>query len=413
MAGKREVAVVGVATTEQTRDSKGRTGLSYALEALRAALADAGLVKQDIHALYPMIDEWPQLGGVEPGNLRQTFWPAQLGIPIRWFTGAVNSGGGTGVSALLDAAAAISAGYVDTAALVLGMAASTPGDARTAAWTHQPLQFNEWTGTYTAAQFALAARRHMHVYGTTREQLARVSATIRNYGHVNPDAVMYRRGPYGVRDVLDAPMVADPLTRLMCAQVNDGGAALILSTVERARDLRGPVIRVLGGADQLCYPAYAEPPLLEWALGGEYSRQWVHDGFAMAGVSREDVDVVELYDGFASWVIMQWEMLGFCAPGEGGPFVETGVMEIDGRYPTCTDGGCHSFSHMGAPALLRPVEAVRQLRGGNRDACPGAERGEHTHQRGHCRQARDPQIALAVSMGPPTGGGNFTLLARD
>lgn len=413
MARAREVAIVGVATTEQTRDSKGRYGLSYALEALRAALDDAGLAKQDIGALYPMVDEWPQLGGVNAGNLRQAYWPAQLGIPIRWFTGAVNSGGGTGVSALLDAAAAIAAGYVDTAALVLGMAASTPADARTAAWTSQPLQFNEWTGSYTAAQFALAARRHMHVYGTTREQLARVSATIRNYGHINPDAVMYRRGPYGVRDVLEAPMVADPLTRLMCAQVNDGGAALILSTVERARDLRRPVIRVLGGADQLCYPAYAEPPLLESALGGPYSRQWVDDGFAMAGVSRGDIDVVELYDGFASWVIMQWEMLGFCAPGEGGPFVETGVMEIDGRYPTCTDGGCQSFSHMGAPALLRPVEAVRQLRCETRDLCPGSARGEHTHEPGRCRQARDPRIALAVSMGPPTGGGNFAVLARE
>jgi acetyl-CoA acetyltransferase len=409
----RDVAIVGVATTEQTRDSKGRYGLSYALEALSGALADAGLSKHDVGALYPMIDQWPQLGGVDAGNLRQAWWPAQLGIPVRWFTGAVNSGGGTGVSALLDAAAAIASGYVDTAALVLGMAASTPADARTASWTSQPLQFNEWTGTYTAAQFALAARRHMHVYGTTREQLARVSATIRNYGHINPAAVMYGRGPYTAGDVLEAPMVADPLTRLMCAQVNDGGAALILSTAERARDLRKPVIRVLGGADQLCYPAYAEPPLLEPALGGEYSRQWVHDGFALAGVTRDDVDVVELYDGFASWVIMQWEMLGFCGPGEGGPFVETGVMEIDGRYPTCTDGGCHSYSHMGAPALLRPVEAVRQLRGEIPDSCPGSARGEHTYEPGRCRQARDPRIALAVSMGPPTGGGNFALLARD
>jgi acetyl-CoA acetyltransferase len=409
----REVAVVGVATTQQTRDSKGRYGLSYALEALSAALADAGLDKHDVQALYPQVDEWPQLGGINPGNLRQAYWPAQLGIPVRWFTGAVNSGNGTGVSALLDAAAAIAAGYVDTAALVLGMAASTPADPRTASWTTQPLQFNEWTGTYTAAQFALAARRHRHVYGTTREQLARVSATIRNYGHVNPDAVMFGRGPYTVADVLAAPMVADPLTRLMCAQVNDGGAALVLTTLERARDLRKPPVRVLGGADQLCYPAYAEPPLLEHALGGDFSRQWVHDGFAMAGVSREDIDVVELYDGFASWIIMRWEMLGFCGPGEGGPFVESGVMELGGRWPTCTDGGCQSFSHMGTPALLRPIEAVRQLRRETRDLCPGWARGEHTHEPGRCRQARDPQIALAVSMGPPTGGGNFVVLARD
>jgi len=410
----RDVAIVGVATTEQTRRSDGRVGLSYALEALKGALADAGLEKSDIQGLYPLIDGWPLAGPAQAaGNYRQSNWPYQLGIPIRWFTGAVNSGAGTGVSAILDAAAAISSGYIDTAAIVVGMAASSPADSRTAAWTTQAFAFNEWTGTYTAAQFALAARSHMHEYGTTREQLARVSATIRNYGHVNPDAVMYDRGPYSVDDILGARMACDPLTVLMCAQVNDGGGALILSSVERARDLGRPVIRVLGGADQLCYPAYAEVPVLEHHLGVAFPTQWVEDGFAMAGVTRDDVDVVSLYDGFASWIIMQWEMLGFCGGGEGGPFVESGVMELGGRYPTCTDGGCHSFSHMGAPALLRPIEAVRQLRGEVKDLCPGWPTGEHTYMPGVCRAARDPRIALAVSMGPPSGGGNFALLARD
>jgi len=413
VAALRDVAVVGVATTEQLRGSNGRFGLSYGLEALKAALADAGLAKEDIQGLYPMIDQWPQTGAANPGNYLSSNWPTQLGIPIRWFTGAVNSGAGTGASAILDAAAAIAAGYIDTAAIVLGMAASTPADTRTAAWTSQAIQWNEWTGTYTAAQFALAARRHMHEFGTTAEHFAQVSSTIRNYGHLNPGALMYGRGPYSVQDVLDAPMVAEPLTRLMCAQVNDGGAAMILSTLERARDLRKPVVRVLGGADQLCYPAYAEPPLLEHHLGTPFSTRWVDDGFAMAGVTRDDVDVVQLYDGFASWVVMQWELLGFCERGEGGPFVASGVMELDGRYPTCTDGGCESFSHMGAPALLRPLEAVRQLRVESPDACPGWKDGLHSHEPGVCRQVRDPRIALGVSMGPPTGGGNFVLLARD
>ena len=412
MSAVREVAIVGVATTEQTRDSKGRFGLSYALEALKTALDDAGLEREEIQGLYPMIDQWPLAGNLG-ANHPQTYWSAQLGIPIRWFTGAVNSGGGTGVSAILDAAAAIGSGYIDTAAIVLGMAASTPNAARTAAWTSQPLQFNEWTGTYTAAQFALAARRHMHAYGTTPEQLARVSATIRNYGSLNPGAVMHGRGPYSLDDVLAAPMIADPLTRLMCAQVNDGGAAMILTTLERARDLRRPAIRVLGGADQLCYPAYAEPPILEHSLGGEFSRRWVEEGFAMAGVTHDDIDVVSLYDGFASWIIMQWELFGFCGRGEGGPLVDSGVMELDGRWPTCTDGGCQSFSHMGAPALLRPIEAVRQLRCESPDPCPGWARGEHSHVAGQCRQARDPKIAFAASMGPPTGGGNFAILALD
>ena len=136
-------------------------------------------------------------------------------------------------------------------------------------------------------------------------------------------------------------------------------------------------------------------------------------GFDMAGVTRDDVDVVELYDGFASWIVMQWEILGFCGPGEGGAFAASGIMEIDGRLPTCTDGGCLSFSHMGAPALLRPIEAVRQLRRQVADACPRAAEGGHSHVPGTCRAARDPEIALAASMGPPTGGGNFVLLATS
>jgi acetyl-CoA acetyltransferase len=409
----RDVAIVGVATTEQTRGGRGRYGLSYALEALRLALADAGLERRDLQGLYALVDAWPAMGSDPPSNYRHTAWAYQLGIPIRWFTGAVNSGAGTGVSALLDAAAAISAGYIHTAAIVLGMAASTPADVRTASWTRPDFQFSEWTGAYTAAHFALVARRHMHEYGTTPEQLARASATIRNYGHINPDAVMHGRGPYTPADILASRMICDPLTVLMCAQVNDGGAALILTNAERARDLRKPAIRILGGADQLCYPAYAEAPLLEHPLGGPFPRQWVDDGFARAGVAHKDLDVVELYDGFAPWVLLQWELLGFCAPGEGGPFVESGVMEIDGRYPTCTDGGCHSFSHMGAPALLRPIEAVRQLRGEVRDECPDLASGVHTHRPGVCRQVRDARLALAVSMGPPTGGGNFAVLARD
>jgi acetyl-CoA acetyltransferase len=404
----RRVAVVGVGTTVQTRDADGRSGLSFALEALQRALDDAGLTKHDLQGVFPLVDAWPNLAD-PPGNSRQTMWARQLGIPIRWFTGGVNSGNGTGVSALLDATAAIRSGFIDCAALVIGMAATTPSDPRTAPWTRPSDQFTAWTGSYTAAQFALAARRHMHEFGTTAEQLAAVAATIRNHGHLNPDAVMAGRGPYTAADVLASPMVAEPLTRLMCAQVNCGGAALVVTTLERARDLRTTPVVVLGGGDQLCYPAYVEPPLLEHELGGPFPTDWVDRGFAMAGVARDDVDVVELYDGFASWVVMQWEMLGFCPRGEGGAFAASGVMGVDGRLPTCTDGGCLSFSHMGAPALLRPIEAVRQLRGEVADACPA---GAHTHRPGTCRAARDPQVALAVSMGPPTGGGNFALLAR-
>jgi len=411
MTASRKAVVAGVYTTEQARESHGRTGLSYALEALRGALDDAGMRKEDIQGLFALIDEWPHApsggGFYSPAN-----WPNQLGIPINWFTGAINAAM-TGAPAILDAAAAIATGNVETVAIVLGRSRPLPRAGKTAPWTWNQHEFTQWTGSLTAAQFALAASRHMHQYGTERRHLGRLAATIRNNGHVNPQAVMRGRGPYTAEQVVEARMIADPLTVLMCALVNDGGGAMIITTEERARSSPKPPVHILGGADQISYPAYQEVPLLERHVGGPFSREWVKRGFSLAGVTHDDVDVVELYDGFAIWALMQLELFGFCGEGEGGPFIESGAVDMDGRYPVCTDGGCMSFSHNGTPSLFRPIEAVRQLRGEVPDLCPGSDAGEHTYDRSICRKVRDPKVAFAASMGPPTGGGNFVLLAKD
>jgi len=410
MPHARDAAIVGLYTTPQTRGS-GRTGFSYAMESLRGALDDAGLTVKDIEGLFVQLDEWPQSPNPN-GYGNKANWCYQLGIPLRWQTGAVNAAE-TGAPAINDAAAAIKTGQVDTVAIILGRGMTQPLDGRTAPWTRHSHEFTGWTGSYTAVQFALVASRHMALYGTTPEQLAAASATVRNYGHVNPQALMYGRGPYDKERVVQSRMISSPLTVLMCAQVNDGGGAMIITSVEKARDLKKPPIHILGGADQLSYPAYAEAPVLERHVGGDFSTDWVDKGFARAGVTRNDVDFVELYDGFAIWMLTQWEMLGFCKAGEAGPFVETGVMELDGRYPTCTDGGCMAFSHNGTPSLFRPIEAARQLRGEVMDDCPGWEQGEHTFKKDLCRAVKDAKVGMAVSMGPPTGGGNFVLLARD
>jgi acetyl-CoA acetyltransferase len=405
----RDPVVVGVATTPQAVRT-GRSGVSLALEALRAALADAGLSVADVQGLYPRTDGWPH---VRPGNAHHDVinWARQLDIPLRWVTGAANAAG-IGAPALLDAAAAIRAGYIDTAAIVVGQAPTSARAGALPGYARADYEFTGWTGSFTAVHFALLADRHRHEYGTTAEQLARASATIRGYGKTHPDAVAHGRPPPSVDEVLTAPMIAEPLTRLMCAQVVDGGAALIVTTAERAADLPGVEVNVLGGADQVCYPAYAEAPMLRQPSGELFPTGWVDAGFACAGVHRGDVDVVQLYDAFAPWVLLQWELLGFCGPGEGGAFVESGVMAVDGPLPTCTDGGCHAFGDNGAPSLYRIVEAVWQLRGAVPDACPDWADGRHTHRPGRCRAAREPRIALAVTMGPPTGGGSFVLLGR-
>jgi acetyl-CoA acetyltransferase len=411
LSSARRAVVAGVYTTEQRRET-GRSELSLALEALKGSLADAGMERTDIEGLYAMMNRWP----AQPPGLswypQFSTWAAQLGIPIRWFTGGVNAAH-TGAPAILDAKAAIEAGQIDTAAIVLGGAHPPKTDDRTAVWTRHAHEFTGWTGSYTAVQFSLVARRHMIEYGTTPEQLATPAAIIRGFGNRNPDAVMYRRGPTSVSDVLGSRPIADPLTLLMCAQVNDGGGAMIITTAERARDLPKPAVRILGGADQLSYPAYAEVPLLQHHHGHPFPTDWVDGGFARAGVGREDLDFLELYDGFSIWVLTQLEMLGLCKPGEGGPFAQSGALALGGRYPTCTDGGCMSFSHNGTPSLFRPIEAVRQLRDEVIDDCPGSASGEHTYDVQLCRKVRDPSIGLAMTMGPPTGGGSFVILARD
>ena len=407
MTSPRDAVVVGVWTTEQLRNS-GRPGMSFALEALQGALADAGMALGDVEGLYQRTDGWPASSTHNP-NYEYMNWSYQLNLPLRWATGAANAAD-TGAPALLDAAAAIAAGHIDTAAIVLGASPTSTGQGGPPQYTRAGYEFTSWTGSFTAVQFALIAQRHMYEYGTTAEQLAAVSAAIRSYGALNPSALRHGGGPVTVTDVLSSPMISEPLTRLMCTQVNDGGGALIVTTAERARDLRGDPIAVLGGADQNCYPAYAEAPLLVRQAGGAFPTAWVEEGFARSGIARSDVDVVELYDGFASWVLTQWEMLGFCGVGESGPFVEGGAMALDGPHPTCTDGGCHSWGDNGTPSLYRIIETVRQLRGEVPDHCPESLSGHHTYDPALCRAARTPEVGLAVTMGPPTGGGSFVLL---
>ena len=222
MPGPRDAAIVGLYTTKQTR-GEGRSGFSHGLEALKGALAAAGLTIQDIEGLYVQLDEWPQSPSPS-GYGSKANWCYQLGIPLRWKTGAVNTAD-SGAPAIIDAAAAIKTGKADTVAIILGRGMTQPPDGRTAPWTRHGHESTRWAGSYIAVQFALVASRHMAVYGTTPEQLAKAASTVRNYGHVNPQALMYDRGPYDVERVANARMIASLLTVLMCAQVNGGAGS--------------------------------------------------------------------------------------------------------------------------------------------------------------------------------------------
>jgi acetyl-CoA acetyltransferase len=195
---------------------------------------------------------------------------------------------------------------------------------------------------------------------------------------------------------------------LMCSAVNDGACAVILTHKDRVADHRRAV-RIVAGAHLHSFPAYVEPPI---PSGVTDEAVFFRGCLAQAGLRHEDIDVVEFYDNFASEVVIELERYGFCDRGEAADLVRSGATRLRGRFPTCTDGGLLSYSHNGTPALFRPVEAVRQVRGEIADACPGWRTGSHTHQDGVCRLVPNVELAFASNPSAPTGGGSFAVLAR-
>jgi acetyl-CoA acetyltransferase len=286
-----------------------------------------------------------------------------------------------GIPAVLEAAALITSGECDVVLLSAGGARLHRERSHTAPWTRPANELVVGYGLFTAAEFALMARRHMITYGTTPQQLATVAATIRNNGHDNPDAVYSGNGPFAPADILDSRMIADPFHLLDCAMTSEGGCGIVLASADRAADC-AHATWILGAATDSYGPAYTVAPVWDYVArpgrepAGEVGARAARLAFSSAGLSPTDVDVAELYDPFSFEIIRQLEVFGFCAPGEGGPFVSEGHIEEHGRLPVTTDGGTMSYSHAGISAqqLQRVIRAVEQLRGTCRThQVPGAE----------------------------------------
>jgi acetyl-CoA acetyltransferase len=387
--------IVGVYTTQQARDLSHRTGFSVALEAMKGALDDAGMTLDEIDGFAAYVT-----GAMPPGG--NSYWAYQLKKALKW------SGPSTNIPSLLEAARLITSGYLNAAVLTMGMV--RPPDLLNAPWTESNSEWTAWTGAFPVqpVQFGLVAQRYAYEVGPRAiEAMAEVAASTRNYGSINPDAVYFGRGPFTAQDVLDSRVIVSPLTLLMCSMVTDGGCALVIARKDRAASTRKQPIRIICGAERVLYPAYNQPPLLDgyYEYGAHY-----RDTMARAGVSPDDINVVEFYDHFASHVLLQYEQFGFCGKGDAPDLVMSGAMKLDGRFPTCTDGGNLSFSHPGAPYMLRQVEAVRQLRGEVKDLCPGWERGDHTYDPARCRKIRNPRLAFTSSPGTPTLQGSMLVL---
>ncbi|WP_301147412.1 thiolase family protein [Mycobacterium simiae] len=350
----RTAAIVGVHNTRQGRRLDGETSRSLAVKAIRGALDDAGLTLDDVDGISASPHSTALIYDLRLG-------PAWQGLAF-------------GVGMITEAVTAIEHGMADVVVLVAAQAGEYRDHEATAPWTRPENEFVAPWGMFTTAEFALIARRHMHIYGTTREQLSMVAATIRNNGSQNPEAVYYQRGPFTPDDITASRSIADPFHLLDCATTSEGGCALVLANIEKVLD-KGEVARqpiyVLGSGADFHGPSYQHPPAWDLTgrrgdhVNGVVGRRAAECAFRHAGIRPDDVDVLELYDPFSFEIIRQLEAFGFCGDGEGGPFVADGHIAIGGSHPITTDGGTMSFSHAGAnPQMMqRAVRAVQQLRG--------------------------------------------------
>jgi acetyl-CoA acetyltransferase len=355
-------AVTGVGETEYMRGTD-RTPLSLQLEASLKAIADAGLKPTDIDGVIPY-----GLGAVAEDFV------TNFGIPDLRFSATTPMGGASAVAAIQCAVAAIHAGICHHVLLAIGRTGYSGG--RIGARVQQMPQFRvvgEFempSGAIAPAQlYAPMARRHMEQYGTTSLHFAEIAVSTRDNALRNPSATMRR--PITVEDHQNSRMISDPLRLLDCSLESDGGAAVVISATERARDLAKPPVLVMGVAEG--HPdspsAITQRPDLT-TLG--LAKAAPH-AFAMAGVTPADMDVAEIYDCFTYNVLCQIEDAGFCRKGEGGPFVASGAIRFGGALPINTHGGLLSQAHMAG--MNHVVELVRQLRGEAALQVPGAELG--------------------------------------
>ncbi len=361
-------AAVAGAYEHPTRFAPDKTAYQLHVESARGALEDAGVGIGDVDGLFTSgVGPIGILSLANHLNLRPSYLDSQA------------IGGSSFVSHCLHAAAAIAAGLCNIALVTYG---STAASERFAIGTgtggfvmDPPDSFEAPWGPTIVGSYALVAQRHMHEYGTTSEELAEIAVTMRRHASLNPLAKY--RDPISVEDVLTSRIISSPLHLLDCCVISDGGGALVLTSVERARDLRRLPVVILGAAEAIRHSGIGTRDLLDVA-----ARQSGPLALARAGVQHADLDLAMIYDSYTITVLATLEALGFCAPGEGGAFCAGGRIGLGGALPVNPDGGGLSSNHPGMRGIFLVIEATRQLRG---------ECGP--------RQVKDARIALVHGTG--------------
>lgn len=361
-------AIVGVGESP-LGSTPDHTVLSLQLAAMREALADAGMLPQEIDGI--MTSGYPYAE-------RQSILLAEyLGIRPQ-YTDSTNTGGSGFLAAVERGAAAIAAGLCHTILISYGSTQYSSGvralGGRAPEFSYQfevPYGLPLPLGGY-----ALAAQRHMHLYGTTSEDLAHVAVAARKWAQLNPGAL--RRSDLTVEDVSASDIVASPLRRLDCCMVTDGGGAVILTSTARAKHTLRTPVRLLGSGYAESHEAITNmPELTETAARASGER-----AYKRSGLSASHVDVAQIYDSFTITTLLSLEDLGFCGKGEGGAFVSDGNIAPGGTLALNTSGGGLSYCHPGMFGIFLIIEAVRQLR---------CEAGD--------RQVTDPATALCHGTG--------------
>jgi acetyl-CoA acetyltransferase len=367
-----KVAIVGATDTEVGVVPHLSATQLY-VKAAKLALEDAGITKDQVDGLITCNSF------VEPYMYHAEMIAEYMQIFPRYCLN-VATGGGTTLAIMHHAAAAIATGVCNTVLVTMAdnmLSGLSRDKAIEVMSTAGHAQFERPYGPPIPGFYALLAQAHMHAYGTTSEQLAAVAVACRKHASMNPAAQM--RQPITIEDVLNSKMIAHPLHLLDCSLVSDGGAAVVMTSAERAKDFKKKPVYILGVGEGHSHEHVSQARSLTTSAAKEAGER----AYTMAGLGPKDMDVAELYDCFTPVVIIELEDLGFCPKGEGGRFVEGGRIELGGELPVNTHGGLMSHCHPGHPGSLFSItEAVHQLRG---------ESG--------LRQVKDAELALVHGQG--------------
>jgi len=352
-----QACIVGIGETAYVRKpGSGMSELGLQLQAATRAIEEAGLKGKEIDGIMP----FPNVGDAES-------FAANLGCENLRFAAIVHMGGAAPVASLRVAAAAVATGAANYVLIPGGW--NGYSGARVAETVSQDLRsipggaiardyYMPFGFTAPPQWYSIMARRHMHEFGTTAEQLGCIAVAMRKHAQLNDNAVMRGR-PMTIEDYLASPMLADPYRFFDCCIETDGAAAIIVTTPERARDLGKHPVTIMSAASGQPYPADEITNRKDIFRTGLTLA--APEAFGLAGIQPSDVDFAQIYDCFTFEVLQQLEETGFCKRGEGGAFVEDGRIELGGALPVNTHGGLLSEAHV--LGINHIVEAVRQLRG--------------------------------------------------